>query len=158
MTSFGPHPTKQPMTTLPPPSTPAEPIPAPGRSLRGWGLLVLVLFFLTSAVGGSLALESSYLVVTLASHIGLALVTLAVAAYATSTVGRTYRAAPRASAGVAAIAALGATLAGTAFLLGGKSDGALYAMEGLAGLGILAAILMIALGGESGRRSRGGGA
>jgi hypothetical protein len=127
-----------------------------GRSLRGWGVLVLVMFLLTSAVGGSLALESSYLVVTLASHIGLALVTLGIAGYATSTVGRSYRALPRASAGIAAFAALGATVAGTVFLLAGQSGVALAAMEGFAVVGIIAAIVMLVAGGPSGKISPAG--
>jgi hypothetical protein len=59
---------------------------------------------------------------------------------------------PRASAGIAALAALGATIAGTIFLLDGQGTGALYAMEGLAGLGILASIVMIVVGGDSGRQ------
>jgi len=121
-------------------------------SLRVWGILVLVFFLLTSAVGGSLALESSYLIVTLASHIGLALVTLALAGYATSFIGRFYKAMPRGFAGLSALSALGATIAGTIFLVGGQSNSALYAMEGFAGIGILAALLMIVLGGQSGKR------
>ena len=120
--------------------------------MRGWGILVFVFFLLSSAVGGSLALESSYLLVTLASHIGLALVTLGLAGYATSFVGRSYKSMPRAFAGLAALAALGATIAGTIFLVGGQSASALYAMEGLAGIGILAALLMIVFGGQSGKR------
>lgn len=122
-------------------------------SLRVWGVLVLLFFVLTSAVGGSLALESSYLIVTLASHIGLALVTLGISGYATSFVGRSYRAVPRASAGLSALAALGATIAGTVYLVGGQSNGALVAMEGLALLGILFALLMIAFGGSNGKRA-----
>jgi hypothetical protein len=121
-------------------------------SLRAWGVLEFVMFILTSAVGGSLALESSYLPVTLASHIGLALVTLGIAAYATSYVGRSYRALPRAFAGIGALAALGATAAGTIFLLDGQGNPALYAMEGFAVLGIVAAIVMMVIGGTSGKR------
>jgi hypothetical protein len=124
----------------------------PGSSLRVWGVLVLVFFLLTSAVGGSLALESTYLAITLASHIGLALVTLGIAGYATSFVGRSYKAMPRGFAGLSALSALGATIAGTIFLVGGQSTGALDAMEGFAGIGILAALLMIILGGQSGKR------
>lgn len=124
-----------------------------GRSLRSWGVLVLAMFLLTSAVGGSLASESSYLAVTLASHIGLALVTLGIAGYATSFVGRSYRALPRASAGVAALAALGATIAGTIFLLDGQGNPALYAMEGLAVVGIVASLAMIVVGGPAGKSS-----
>jgi len=124
-----------------------------GPSLRVLGIVLLVLFLLTSAVGGSLALESSYLAVTLASHIGLALVTVGIAGYATSFVGRFYRALPRAFAGLAALSALGATIAGTVFLLGGESNSALYAMEGIAGLGILASLVIIAVGGQSGKRA-----
>ena len=81
------------------PTTPASAKSAEGPSLRYWGVLVFVMFLLTSAVGGSLALESSYLPISLASHIGLALVTLGVAGYTASFVGRTYRPLPRASAG-----------------------------------------------------------
>ena len=143
--------------TMPEPSPPSandQKVPASsGLSLRIWGILVLVMFLLTSTVGGSLALESSYLPLTLASHIGLALVTVGIAGYVTSFVGRSYRATQRAAAGVAAVAALGATVAGTIFLVGGQSDGALYAMEGLAGLGIIAALVMVAIGGPSGKRT-----
>jgi hypothetical protein len=134
------------------PKPPQDTVATEGPSLRVWGVLVVVMFLLTSAVGGSLALESSYLPVTLASHIGLALVTLGIAGYATSFVGRYYRALPRASAGIAALAGLGATIAGTVFLLDGQSNAALYAMEGFAGVGILAAIVMIVVGGPSGKR------
>ncbi len=123
-----------------------------GRSLRFWGCLVLLFFLLTSAVGGSLSLESHYLIVTLASHIGLAVVTLVLAGYATSFVGRSYTAVPRAGAALSALAALGATIAGTVFLVAGHSEGALDAMEGLAGIGLLAALVMVVFGGPSGKR------
>jgi len=122
------------------------------RSLRFWGVLLLVMFFLTSAVGGSLALESSYLPVTLASHIGLALVTLAIGGYAASTVSRAYKPLPRASCGLAAISALIATTAGAVFLLYGQSNWALYTMEGFGGIGIVTSLLLIAFGGSSGLR------
>lgn len=124
-------------------------------SLRILGLLVLVMFLITSTVGGSLALESSYLPLALAGHIGLALVTLGLAGYAASYVGRFYRTLPRAFAAIGALAALGATIAGTVFLLGGQPDGALYAMEGFAGLGIVAGLVMIVAGGPSGKRTAG---
>ena len=141
------------MATPPSSSTPSSATRAVrGRSLRGWGILVLVFFLLSSAVGGSLALESSYLLVTLASHIGLALVTLGLAGYATSFVGRPYKPMPRGLAGLSALSALGATIAGTIFLAGGQGAAALYAMEGFAGIGILAALLMIVFGGPSGKR------
>jgi hypothetical protein len=126
------------------------------RSLRFWGVIVLVMFLLTSAVGGSLAAESSYLAVTLASHIGLALVTLGIAGFATSFVGRSYRPVPRAAAGLAALAALGATISGTVFLLYGQSNAALSAMVGFAVVGIIASIVMIALGGPSGKPATAG--
>ncbi len=133
-----------------PPST-ATPGRA-GLSLRYLGIVVFVLFLLTSAVGGSLALESSYLAITLVSHIGLALVTLGLAGYATSFVGRSYQALPRAGAALSALSALGATIAGIVFLVAGQSDAALVAMEGFAGLGLLGALVMIVLGGPAGRR------
>ena len=123
------------------------------RSLRGWAILVLVLFLLTAAVGGSLALESSYLPITLASHIGLALVTLGAGVYGAAVLARPYRAPAKASIGLAALSALGATIAGILFLLAGQSNAALYAMEGWAVLGILGSVLAIVLGGESGKKS-----
>jgi hypothetical protein len=138
-------PSSTPGTTLPT-STPLA------RTLRMWGVLVFVFFLLTSSVGGSLALESSYLLVTLASHIGLALVTLGIAGYAASTVGPSYKPLPRTAARLGALSALVAVIAGTVFLLGGQSNAALYAMEGFAGLGLLAGLLMIAFGGDSGKR------
>ena len=49
-------------------------------------------------------------------------------------------------AGITFIAALGATISGTVFLLGGQSNGALYGMEGLGGLALLGALLMIIFG------------
>ena len=131
-----------------PPSTPVAG-PAPilkGRSLRGFGVLVLVMFLLTSAVGGSLALESSYLIVTLVSHIGLALVTLGIAGYTASVVGRRYPPMPRAFCGLAALSALVGTLAGTVFLVGGMNPVALDVMEAFAVLGIVASIGMIVVG------------
>jgi hypothetical protein len=128
------------------------PVRTVGTSLRWWGVLAFVMFILTSTVGGSLALESSYLPVTLASHIGLALVTVAIAGYATSFVGRSYRPLPRAAAGLAALSALGGTVAGTIFLVRGGGTAPLEAMEGFAVLGILAALVMIVVGGESGKR------
>ncbi|HTT72813.1 MAG TPA: hypothetical protein VMG99_01495 [Thermoplasmata archaeon] len=134
-----------------PPANPAPEVSSTGGSLRLWGVLLLVLFLVTSTVGGSLALESSYLFVTLASHIGLALVTLGVSVYAVAFVGRAYRAVPQGFAGLAALSALGATIAGTVFLVGGQSNGALYAMEGLAGIGILASLVVIVVGGASGK-------
>jgi hypothetical protein len=115
--------------------------------------LVLVMFLLTSAVGGSLASEGSYLAITLASHIGLALVTLVIAGYAAGSVGRFYRRLPRAFSRAAALAALGATAAGTAFLLGGQSPYALYAMAAFGLLGIAAAFGMIAYGDVCWRRA-----
>jgi hypothetical protein len=138
------------------PSAPAPPRAmdaTAGPSLRTWGLVVFVMFVLTSVAGSSLATESSYLLVTLGSHIGLALVTLALAGYSARVVGRTYRILPQAAAGLAALGGLGATIAGTAFLVGGQSSAALYAMEGFAVLGILAAIVMIVVGGPSGKNS-----
>ncbi len=134
-------------------ASPRPPKSTTWASLRVWGVLLLVMFLLTSAVGGSLALESSYLLVTLASHIGLAVVTLGLAGYGGAILGRRYKPLPRAFVGLAALSALVATIAGTIFYLGGQSNMALYAMEGFAGLGILASLLLIVFGGESGERA-----
>ena len=122
-----------------------------GPSLRVWGILLLLMFILTSAVGGSLALESSYLIVTLSSHIGLALLTVGLAGYVSGVVSRPYKSRARASARLAGISAGFAAIAGAVFLWLGSSDLALYAMEGFAILGIVASLLMIAFGARSER-------
>ncbi len=122
-----------------------------GASLRAWGVLLLVMFVLTSAVGDSLALESSYLLVTLVSHIGLALVTAGLSGYVSGVVSRPYRSPGRGSARLAALCAGIATVAGAVFLFFGGSDPALYAMVGFALLGMIASVLMIVFGGPSGR-------
>jgi hypothetical protein len=141
------------VTAATPPAAPASSTvggTTSSRSLRAWGAIAFVLFLLTSAVGGSLGLESSYLLITLASHIGLALVTLGVTGYVASTMRRTYPGSSRAPSGLAAFAALGGTLAGTAYLLWGQSNFALYAMEAFAVLGILASLVMIVIGRPAG--------
>ena len=138
------------MSNDPPSKTAA---PSRTTSLRYWGILLLVMFLLTSAVGGSLALESSYLPITLASHIGLALVTLGLGIYANAVVARPYRALPHAFVGLGALSALGATISGTVFLLGGQSNPALYAMEGFAVAGIIGSVLTVVFGGVAGLRS-----
>lgn len=136
-------------------SNPASKTPTPARttSLRYWGILLLVMFLLTSAVGGSLALESSYLPITLASHIGLALVTLGLGVYANAVVARPYRVLPHAYVGLGALSALGATISGAVFLLGGQSNPALYAMEGFAVAGIVGSVLTVVFGGTAGLRA-----
>jgi hypothetical protein len=137
----------------------AGPTPATsssGMSLRVWGVILLVLFLVTSTVGGSLALESSYVLTTLVGHVGLALLTLGVAGYVASTLGRRYKTVPRAFAGLAALSALIATIAGTVFYYGGQGNPALFAMEGFAGVGILASLVLIVVGGASGRRAPAG--
>jgi hypothetical protein len=111
------------------------------------------MFLLTSAVGGSLALESSYLLVTLVSHVGLALVTLALSGYGAAVLGRPYNARAKALVGIAALSALIATIAGVTFYFGGQSNAALYTMAGFATLGILVSLLLIVFGGESGKRT-----
>jgi hypothetical protein len=137
------------MTTPPPTPTMLSSTTVSGPSLRAWGALVFVLFLITSAVGGSLALESSYVIVVLLSHIGLALVTLGVAGYTASRLGPAYRALPRAGAALGAFCALFATVSGAVFLYT-SSNAALYAMETLAGIGLIAGLIMMIAGGPSG--------
>jgi len=58
---------------------------------------------------------------------------------------------PRNFAGLGALSALGRqTIAGTIYPVGGQGTAALYAMERYAGIGIVAAVLMIVFGGLSG--------
>jgi hypothetical protein len=131
--------------------SPTPPAASAAISLRYWGVLLLMMFLLTSAVGGSLALESSYVLATLVSHIGLALVTLGLAGYGAAVLSRQYQPLPRNEARLAALSALTATIAGVAFYWGGQSNAALYFMEVFAGLGIVTSLLMVVSGGDSGK-------
>jgi hypothetical protein len=111
-----------------------------------------VFFLLTSAVGASLASEGTQLAVTLASHIGLALVTLVLAGYGAGMLSSAYRTVPQVAARLAALSALVGVLAGSVFYVT-NSLAALYLMEGFGSLGILCGLLMIVFGGPSGRKA-----
>jgi len=137
-----------------PQAPPAAPAPAPrGPSLRVRGVAVFVGFIVVSLLGNSLAFESGgYNVAYLAAHIGVALLLVAFSGHAAVLAARSYRGVSQAVAALTLLAAIGATIAGTVFLLGGQRNGPLYAMEGLAVLGLLGAILMIVWGGAGSLR------
>lgn len=136
------------------PSTPhAAGGPERGLSLRVLGVLILVMFVLTSVIGGALAGGSSYSTLDLGSHIVLALVTISLCSYGSAVVSRAYGTYPRLFVRLAGLSAGVATLAGAVFLLFGESDVALYAMSGFALVGMVASVLVIALGAAPGSRA-----
>jgi len=133
------------------PSTPAATPSVPSLRIRGIG--VFVGFIVVSLLGNSLALESGgYGLGYLAGHIVVALLLVAFTGHSAVLASRSYRGLSQAVSTLTLVAAIGATIAGTVFLLGGQSNGALYGMEGLAVLGLLGAILMIVWGGAGSLR------
>jgi len=119
-----------------------------GASFRVRASVALGFFLLEGAIGGSLASEASYNVAALAAHIALALLLVGFSGYTAAIATRPYPLAARLAAALTFVAALGATLSGTAFLLGGQSNSALYAMEGFFVVGVVALVFLIVLGAD----------
>jgi len=110
--------------------------------------VVLVLVLVEILVGNQLALAGSpYPLAYLAGHIALAVIVSGFAAHVLLRAVRRRHAPVRAAAAITFVAAVGATLGGTWFLVGGMTNPALYAMEGLGGLALLGALLVIVWGG-----------
>ena len=112
--------------------------------IRALGMLVLLLVIAT--VGGSLALESSYVLAYLALHVGLAVLLVGFSAHVLIAAFRSAKTPAKAGALIAFLCALGATIAGTFFLFGGGSDLALDFMEGLTVVGVIGIILILVWG------------
>jgi len=136
-------------TAAPTPSAPAPANP-PDRRLRWLGILTLILTVAVSTVGGSLALEgSTYSISYLGGHVGLAVVLILVSAWAVVLSRRLSSRPARIAAHMVLGSAILAFVAGIVFLEAGQSNGALYAMEGFAGLAVLASLLLIVWGSVS---------
>lgn len=115
-------------------------------SLRLLGIPLLVLIIVESLVGSELAFESSYSTVVLALHILLALGLVGLSGRALYVAFGYPTSTPRLVAGLNLVASLGATAAGTVFLVGGQNPAALQAMEGFAVLIVLFALLFLTWG------------
>lgn len=124
------------------------PAPAPrDRRLRVRAIPILVLVFAEILVGNELALAGSpYPVGWLAAHVVLALLLIGFTGHALRIAVRLPSTPARVAAGLTFLSALGATIAGTVFLVAGQANSALYAMEGLAGIAILADLLLLVWG------------
>ena len=115
--------------------------------MRAVGMLVVLLALAT--VGGTLALEgSSYVLGYLALHIVLAILLVGFSAHVFMATLRLSNTPARASAGLALLSALGATVGGSIFLFVGGNPIALDAMEGLTGVALLGIVLLILFGAE----------
>jgi hypothetical protein len=121
--------------------------PLRDRSLRWRGVGLLVLVTIETLVGNELALAGSpYPWSWLAVHIVVGLLLIGFAGHTARMAFRRPRTVARVSATLAALGSLGAFVSGLLFLFAGQSNGALYGMEGLAGLVFLAAVLLIVFG------------
>ena len=120
---------------------------SPNTQLRWRGVGLLVVLGVEGAIGGQLSLAGSpYPPVYLWTHIVLAILLIGFGAHALILARRLSRASATGSAVFTFACILGATIAGTVFLLAGQNNAAFYAMEGLFGVAIVGAILLILLG------------
>lgn len=136
--------------TAPAASAPTSTGAPVGGNLRLRGLILLILVLVEVIVGDLLARAGSpYPLAALVGHIVLAVLVSGAAVGALIAARRHRSALVRAGTVVAVVGGIGATLAGTWFLLGGMPDAALGAMEGLAGLTLVGAALLIVGGGPA---------
>ncbi len=128
-------------------SAPVKQSQTRNRTLRIRAIPISVLVIVESVLGDPLARAGSpYPLGYLAAHIGLALLLVAFAAHAFVISIRLPSWPARVAACVTFLCALGATIDGTVFLLGGQSRSSLYGMEALAVVALLGAILLFAWG------------
>lgn len=121
--------------------------PTHDTRIRTGAVAILVLLLAELLLGDLLAMVGSpYPVGYLAAHIALSILLVGLVAHVLVRSTRTPSRPARLAAGLTFVSTLGATLGGTVFLLGGGADAALYAMEGLGGIALLGAILLIVWG------------
>lgn len=117
------------------------------RALQYLGGAIIGLVILTGLLGSTLMAQPTFAPVELVLHIVGAVALMGASAHALRVslrVGGRRRQGP---AALALAAAIGATIAGVAFLLDGQAASALHWMEGLTGTIALAGVLLILLGG-----------
>jgi hypothetical protein len=121
--------------------------PTRDTRIRLGAAAILVLLLAELLLGNQLAVVGSpYPVGYLAAHVVLSILLIGLTAHVLVRSSRLPSRPAKAIAGLTFLSAVGATIGGTVFLLGGGSSIALYAMEGLGGLAVLGAILLIVLG------------
>jgi len=134
------------MATAPAATGPAgTPAGTGGVSVRTLGLAVLVLVIAEIALGAVLD-SVTYTNLLVGVHVTIALLLVVVTAGATVVAFRAGAPRPRVAGAVSLVSALGATAAGTVYLLGSQSLAALDAMAGLALPLLIGGILMIVWG------------
>ena len=130
----------------PPPANSAL-SPTRDSTLRVRAVPTLVLLLAETLVGNELAVVGSpYPLGYLAAHVVLSLLLVGFTAHIFLRSLRLPSAAARVAGGVTFLSTLGATISGSVFLWGGGSQFAVDGMEGLAGLAILGAILLLVFG------------
>lgn len=115
-------------------------------SLRLLAIPLLILIIIESLIGSELAFESTYSTWVLALHIIVALMLIGLSGRALWVAMGYPPSAPRIVAGLNLVASVGATAAGTVFLLGNQNPSTLVAMEAFAGLIVLCALVFLVWG------------
>ena len=116
-------------------------------AIRMRAIPMLVLLIVEGVLGGQLAIVGSpYPIGYLAAHIVLAILLVGFTAHAVRRALRLPKASLKVAATITFLTTLGATLAGTVFLLGGGAMSAFDAMEALFGVALIGAILLLVLG------------
>ena len=141
------------MSAVPSTPAPVPPAPAavgPAANLRLRGVVILVLVLVEILLGNQLAVAGSpYPIAYLVVHILVAVLVCGFAGHIVLLAWKRTQTPIRVAAAITFLSAVGATLGGTWFLVGGMSNPALYTMEALGGLAFLGAILVIVLGGPA---------
>jgi len=121
--------------------------PARDTRIRVGAVAIFVLLLAELLLGNQLAVVGSpYPVGYLAAHIVLSILLIGFTAHVLVRSTRLPSRPAKVVAGLTFLSAVGATIGGTVFLLSGGGSNALYAMEGLGGLAVLGAILLIVFG------------
>jgi len=121
------------------------------HALQLFGIVFLALVIGEGLAGSALMSQKPFAAGTLALHIILALVMVALALWALRLAFRLRGWRPSVAALLALLTAVGATVAGAAFLLGGRAPGALHWMEGFT-VGIIVASVLLVVWGAAEKR------
>lgn len=120
--------------------------PRRNHALQLFGVVLLALVIGEGLAGSALMTQKPFSAGSLALHIVLALVMVGLSLRAFRVALRLRGWRPLVASGLALLSALGATVAGAAFLLGGETWAALHWMEGLTAVLIVAAVLLVVWG------------
>jgi hypothetical protein len=117
--------------------------------LRARAVPLLLLLLVEALLGNQLAVVGSpYPLGYLVAHVALAVLLVAFSTHVLVLARRLPGVPARTAAWVTFVSTIIATAGGTAFLFGGQSSAALYAMVAFAGVAILGAVLLLVWGSE----------